>query len=60
MSFGFHELRLSSAELWAMTPRELAAAMQPFGGETTLPPARRELLGLMGMFPDGPGGLGGS
>ncbi len=26
MAFGFGQLRLSSAEFWAMTPRELAAA----------------------------------
>lgn len=51
MAFGFAELGLSSADLWAMTPRELAAA----AGYGTGVGVRLELSGLqnlMARYPD--------
>ena len=52
MRFGFAVLRLSSAEFWAMTPRELAAAM---GGAAIEPSKwldRRRLTELLQRYPD--------
>ncbi|MBL4757032.1 MAG: phage tail assembly chaperone [Rhizobiales bacterium] len=51
MAFGFAELGLSSVDLWAMTPRELAAA----AGYGTGASARLEASGLqnlMARYPD--------
>lgn len=50
-AFAFAVLRLSPAEFWAMTPRELSMAMQPFlrGG---VAPSRGEFDALMQSFPD--------
>lgn len=49
MTIGMGLMRLAPRDFWAMTPRELAAAMgQPDG------PMRREALDqLMKEFPDG-------
>jgi len=52
MAFGFAVMRLSPAEFWAMTPRELGAAMRAFDHGVHAPPGRRELEGLMQKFPD--------
>ena len=56
MALGFTVLRLSPAAFWAMTPRELAAAM---GAATPADDARlgRDgLAALMMRFPDKPRG----
>jgi uncharacterized phage protein (TIGR02216 family) len=53
MAIGFGRLRLSSAEFWAMTPRELAAAVEGLNGTgTTGPPARADLETLIARYPD--------
>ena len=52
MAFGFGRLRLSSAAFWAMTPRELAAAIEGLLGTRRRPMARSELDALMTRFPD--------
>jgi uncharacterized phage protein (TIGR02216 family) len=51
IGFGIGVLKLSSAEFWALTPRELALAMQavnPRGGVLS----RAELTQLMTRHPD--------
>jgi uncharacterized phage protein (TIGR02216 family) len=54
MAFGFGVLRRSSATFWAMTPRELAAAIDGVHG--VVPPrasiTRSALDILMTAFPD--------
>jgi uncharacterized phage protein (TIGR02216 family) len=50
MAFGFGRLRLSSRAFWALTPRELAAAVRPDAGSA--PPDRPTLDALMARFPD--------
>ncbi len=50
MAFGLGRLRLAPRDFWAMTPRELAAAMRAFAGETPL--QRDGLEALMARFPD--------
>ena len=52
MQMGLGALRLSPRDFWAMTPRELEAALS--SGEALLPqPFRRtELDRLMQLFPD--------
>ena len=52
MAFGFGRLRLSSDQFWAMTPRELAAAMKPFAPAQTGPASRDALAQMMRAFPD--------
>lgn len=52
MALGFGRLRLSSAAFWAMTPRELAAAIEGLGGMQIAPPGRAALDGLMARYPD--------
>ncbi|GAB5506659.1 MAG: hypothetical protein Rhirs2KO_18220 [Rhizobiaceae bacterium] len=51
MAFGFGRLRLSPAAFWAMTPRELAAAMSAFALPISAP-ERSALAELMNRFPD--------
>jgi len=51
-AFGFAVMRLSPAEFWAMTPRELAAAMRAFGHGAHAPPGRAEMEAMMQRFPD--------
>ncbi|WP_193175905.1 rcc01693 family protein [Oricola nitratireducens] len=53
MAFGFAVMRLSPQEFWAMTPRELAAAMRAFGHGVHAPPERGSFEEMMGRFPDG-------
>lgn len=52
MAFGFGPLGLSSAAFWAMTPRELAAAVEGMLGVPGGPTDRTTLDGLMNRFPD--------
>ena len=54
MAFGLGTLRLSPAEFWAMTPRELQAAMRGVLGPDPRAeaPTRDELGSLMTRFPD--------
>lgn len=52
MALGFCRLRLSSAAFWAMTPRELAAAVEGLVGPRGAPPDRAMLGELMRRFPD--------
>lgn len=51
MAFGLGRLRLSPADFWAMTPRELAAAMAAVAPAQTAP-GRGVLDDLMQRFPD--------
>lgn len=53
MAVGFGRLRLDSAAFWAMTPRELAAAIEGLTGIRAAPPDRAMLDALMRRFPDG-------
>jgi uncharacterized phage protein (TIGR02216 family) len=53
MALGLGLLRLRSADFWMMTPRELAAALQPLtGGDPAEAMPRHELDRLMQQFPD--------
>jgi uncharacterized phage protein (TIGR02216 family) len=52
MQFGLGVLRLSPRAFWAMTPRELAAAMEALVGRRPQPLARESLAALMNAFPD--------
>ena len=54
MAAGLGLLRLPPQQFWAMTPRELAAALDAVLGRTGTPqsPTRRELSALMQRFPD--------
>ena len=53
MQLGFGVLRLSSADFWGLTPRELSAAFEAVSGRRTSAPDRRGLGELMERFPDG-------
>ncbi|MFT5506991.1 MAG: putative phage protein (TIGR02216 family) [Hyphomicrobiaceae bacterium] len=53
MAFGLGELRLAPRDFWAMTPRELAAAVEASANPGTAPPTRAELADLMTTYPDG-------
>ena len=50
MRFGLGRLRLAPRDFWAMTPRELAAAMPPATGADH--PARAWLDAQSARFPD--------
>ena len=52
MGFAFTVLRLSPGAFWAMTPRELAAAVRYATGSTGEPARRDSLAALMAAFPD--------
>jgi uncharacterized phage protein (TIGR02216 family) len=54
MAFGLGTLRLSPAEFWSMTPRELQAAMRGVLGADpgVEAPTRGELAALLIRFPD--------
>jgi uncharacterized phage protein (TIGR02216 family) len=53
MAAGFGLLGLSPAAFWAMTPRELAAALRGrLGPGTPTPPSAHELADLMNRYPD--------
>jgi uncharacterized phage protein (TIGR02216 family) len=49
MQIGFGRLRLTSAQFWAMTPREIACLFSP--GEDR---PRIDLARLMQLYPDKP------
>jgi len=51
MAFGLGRLRLSPADFWAMTPRELAAAFAAVAPPPSAP-GRGVLDELMERFPD--------
>jgi uncharacterized phage protein (TIGR02216 family) len=55
MAAGLGLLRLPPSHFWAMTPRELAAALRILHGNTAYDTAisRRDLARLMQRFPDG-------
>jgi uncharacterized phage protein (TIGR02216 family) len=53
MAFGFGVLRLDGAAFWALTPRELAAALHGVHGPARQPPERSRIEALMRAFPDG-------
>ncbi|WP_203566073.1 rcc01693 family protein [Aurantimonas aggregata] len=52
MAAGLGHLRLAPRDFWAMTPRELAAALGPVGVSARQPPLRDELAALIAQFPD--------
>lgn len=54
MATGLGVLGLAPAAFWAMTPRELEAALRGrLGPQVSTPPlSRHELTRLMGRFPD--------
>ncbi|PPE80589.1 phage tail assembly chaperone [Kaistia algarum] len=52
MAIGFGVLRLSSREFWALTPRELASAIEGLTGRTSAPMDRERLEELARRFPD--------
>ena len=53
MALGFGVLRLSPATFWAMTLRELSAALGAVAGQARAdPPSRAELARLMQTYPD--------
>ena len=52
MAFGFGRLALSSAAFWALTPRELAAAIEGTGGSRPVPIDRAGLEALSARYPD--------
>lgn len=53
MALGFGVLRLSPAIFWAMTPKELGAALGALAGPAPMgPPSRSELARLMQAYPD--------
>jgi uncharacterized phage protein (TIGR02216 family) len=52
MQLGFGVLRLSSAEFWGLTPRELAAAFEALSGKSAGAPDRARLEALIAAYPD--------
>ena len=52
IGFGLGVLRLSPAQFWAMTPRELAFAIRAVRGTVLEPIDRIALDELMKQFPD--------
>ncbi len=53
MAFGLGRLRLPSAAFWAMTPRELDAALRGrFGPLPAAPPCKQDLAALIARYPD--------
>lgn len=52
MRLGFGVLRLSPEAFWSMTPRELAAAADPFGEGAAAPMDRAAFEALRARFPD--------
>jgi uncharacterized phage protein (TIGR02216 family) len=54
MAFGLGRLRLPPEQFWAMTPREIAAAMRWHMGShgTVEPMGRNDLNALVARFPD--------
>lgn len=52
MAIGFGVLKLSSRDFWALTPRELASAIEGLMGRTGAPMDRGRLEELARRFPD--------
>ena len=52
MAVGFGRLGLSSPAFWALTPRELAAAIEGLFGPAAAPIDRPALDRLIARFPD--------
>ncbi len=52
MATGFGLLRLSPAQFWSMTPREMERAMSVLSGGRAAAPGRSDLAELMQRFPD--------
>ncbi|MFW6076652.1 MAG: rcc01693 family protein [Hyphomicrobiales bacterium] len=52
MELGLGRLGRSPQEFWAMTPKELEAAVAGAIGFAPMPISREELEGLMARFPD--------
>ncbi len=52
MAFGFGRLRLAPRDFWAMTPRELAAAVEGVAGPIPMPLDRDALDALIRRYPD--------
>ncbi len=52
MAFGFGRLRLRPSDFWAMTPRELAAAVEGVFGVLPAPLDRAALDALIARYPD--------
>lgn len=56
MEAGLGALRLGPRDFWAMTPRELDAALRGAFGSgcaAAIPPSRGDLAALMKRYPDG-------
>lgn len=53
MAIGFGVLKLSSRDFWALTPRELAAAVEGLTGRAGAPMDRETFEDLARRFPDG-------
>lgn len=55
MEAGLGSLRLRPSDFWAMTPRELDAALRGAFGtrNAATPPTRGDLAALMKRYPDG-------
>ncbi len=52
MAIGFGVLKLSSRDFWALTPRELASAIEGLTGRGGAPMDRERLEELARRFPD--------
>ena len=54
IALGLGLLRLSPRDFWAMTPREIALALRPYGGGdgAARPPGREAMAALMALYPD--------
>jgi uncharacterized phage protein (TIGR02216 family) len=53
IGFGLGVLRLSPAQFWTMTPRELALAIEAVTGRGGAPLPREALNEMIERFPDG-------
>jgi uncharacterized phage protein (TIGR02216 family) len=52
LAFGFGVLRLSSRDVWAMTPRELNAAFEGVYGCRSATPRLADFAEMMAAYPD--------
>jgi uncharacterized phage protein (TIGR02216 family) len=52
LAFGFGVLRLSSRDLWAMTPREVQAAFEGVFGRRSAAPRLADFAELIAAYPD--------
>ncbi|NDA45975.1 MAG: phage tail assembly chaperone [Alphaproteobacteria bacterium] len=52
MSFGFGYMKLSSKDFWALTPKELHAAMSFLAPSPLTYPDQQSLQRLMTLYPD--------